>query len=320
VAGVVTLNERALRVADHMAANAALFRLEVQSTTAGARLLDCGLKTEGGLQAGLGVARVCLAALADVTIVPGNIGDLAVPLVQVTTDAPLLACMASQYAGWQVALGKYFAMASGPMRALYGKEELYDHLPGREKAPVAVGVLETRKLPGDDVIAYLAEKLDLPPEKLTLLAAPAFSIAGNLQVVARSLETALHKLYELKFDLTQVVSGIGVAPLPPVAADELSAIGRTNDAILYGGQAILWVKADDEQLREIGPKVPSCTSPDHGAPFADIFNRYEMDFYKIDPLLFSPALITFNNLRTGRSHVFGRLEVDVLKRSFFGAA
>ena len=315
---MATLNERAQRLADHLAANAALYRVEPQQTTSGARLIDSGVKTEGGLQAGLSLTRVCLAGLADVALVPGHVGDLALPLVQVITDAPVLACMASQYAGWQVALGKYFAMASGPMRAAYGKEELYDQLPGREKAPVAVGVLETRKLPTDDVIVFLAEKLELPPSKLTLLVAPAFSMAGNLQVVARSLETALHKLYELKFDLSQVVSGIGIAPLSPVAADELSAIGRTNDSILYGGQATLWVRADDDQLREIGPKVPSSASPDHGAPFADIFRRYEMDFYKIDPLLFSPAMITFNNLRTGRSHVFGRLEVDVLKRSFYG--
>jgi methenyltetrahydromethanopterin cyclohydrolase len=137
--------------------------------------------------------------------------------------------------------------------------------------------------------------------------------------VARSLETALHKLYELKFDLGQVVSGFGTAPLPPVASDELTAIGRTNDAILYGGQVVLWVRADDEQLRELGPKVPSSASSDHGAPFAEVFKRYEMDFYKIDPLLFSPATICFHNLSSGRSHVFGRIEGEVLRRSFFAA-
>jgi methenyltetrahydromethanopterin cyclohydrolase len=152
---------------------------------------------------------------------------------------------------------------------------------------------------------------------LTLLVAPAFSMAGNLQVVARSLETALHKLYELEFDLSQVVSGFGTAPLPPVATDELTAIGRTNDAILYGGQVVLWVKADDEQLRELGPKVPSSASPDHGAPFAEIFKRYESDFYKIDPLLFSPATVCLHNLKSGRSHVFGKIEADVLRKSFF---
>jgi methenyltetrahydromethanopterin cyclohydrolase len=308
------LNERALRLADHMVATAAPLRIAVHTTPKGGRLIDCGIATEGGLQAGLAMARVCLAGHAEVTLVPGQIDE--VPLVQVYSDHPVLACMASQYAGWQVSVGKFFAMGSGPMRAAYGKEELFEHIPGREQASAAVGVLETAKLPDDDVTAYLAERLNLPPNKLTLLAAPASSQAGNVQVVARSLETALHKLYELKFDLGQIVSGYGTAPLPPVAPDFLGAIGRTNDAILYGGQVVLWVRGEDAQLAEIGPKVPSSASPDHGAPFAEIFERYQRDFYRIDPLLFSPAVIVLQNLRTGKSHVFGRIEREVLRRSF----
>ncbi len=173
--------------------------------------------------------------------------DIPCSLVQVATDHPILACMASQYAGWQVSVGKFFGMGSGPMRAAYGKEEIFDHIPGRERPAAAVGVLETRKPPTPEVIANLAEKLQLPAEGLTLLAAPTASVAGTVQVVARALETALHKLYELKFDLNQVVSGVGVAPLPPVAADDIVGIGRTNDAILYGGRVTLWVRADDDQ-------------------------------------------------------------------------
>ncbi len=316
MAAPLTLNERALRLADHMAANAASLRVAV-STVAGARVLDCGVKAEGGLQAGLGLARVCLAGQAEVTLVPGEAAGVPCPVVQVTTDAPVLACMASQYAGWQVRAGKFFAMGSGPMRAAYGKEELFDHLPGRETAPVAVGVLETRKLPDDAVIAHLAEKLQLPSGKITLLAAPTFSVAGTIQVVARSLETALHKLHELKFDLGQVLSGFGTAPLPPVAADWLKAIGRTNDAILYGGRVVVWVRCADEQIADVGPKVPSSASADHGAPFAEVFARYDQDFYKIDPMLFSPAEIVFHNLKTGRCFAFGRPAPDVLRRSFF---
>jgi methenyltetrahydromethanopterin cyclohydrolase len=310
------LNEKALRLADHIASTAAALRIAVHTTPKGARLIDCGVAVEGGLQAGLAMARVCLAGQAEVALVPGQLDELPVPLVQVHSDHPVLACMASQYAGWQVSVGKFFAMGSGPMRAAYGKEELFEHIPGREQASAAVGVLETSKLPDDDVTAYLAERLNLPPNKLTLLAAPASSQAGNVQVVARSLETALHKLYELKFDLGQIVSGYGTAPLPPVAADFLGAIGRTNDAILYGGQVVLWVKSDDAQLAAIGPKVPSSASPDHGAPFAEIFERYQRDFYRIDPLLFSPAVIVLHNLRTGKSHIFGRIEREVLRRSF----
>ncbi len=312
-----TLNERALRLADYLASTAAALRIAVHTMPGGGRVLDCGIKTPGGIQAGLSLARVCLAGLAEVTLLPGDIAGIACPQVQVTSDHPVLACMASQYAGWQIAVGKFFAMGSGPMRAAYGKEELFDHIPGREVAPVTVGCLETRKMPDDGVFAYLADALKLPPSKITLLAAPAASLAGNLQVVARSLETALHKLHELKFDLTQIIAGAGSAPLSPVAKDELSAIGRTNDAILYGGRVVLWVQCEDDVLAEIGPKVPASASSDYGAPFASIFEQYHHDFYKIDPMLFSPAEITFCNLKSGRAFSFGKIRPDVLHRSFF---
>jgi methenyltetrahydromethanopterin cyclohydrolase len=309
----MTLNEQAWRLADELAASAAGLGINVQRTSAGARLLDCGVVAPGGLGAGLGLARLCLAGRGEVALAPG-------PQVQVHSDQPVLACMASQYAGWQIAAGKFFAMGSGPMRAAYGKEELFQHIPGRESPPVAVGVLETRKLPNDEVVAYLTERLGLAADRLTLACAPAASLAGTIQVVARSLETALHKLHELGFDLTQVVAGFGTAPLPPVAADEIGAIGRTNDAILYGGQVTLWVRSDDERIAEVGPKVPSSASRDHGAPFAEIFERYQRDFYKVDRMLFSPAVIAFNNLKTGRYQAFGRLEPEVLRRSFAGGA
>jgi methenyltetrahydromethanopterin cyclohydrolase len=319
VASTPTLNERALRLADYIAASAVALRVQVQTTPGGARVIDCGVKAPGGLSAGLALARVCLAGQAEVALVPGDVAGVACPSVTVYSDQPVLACMASQYAGWEVKRdGKFFAMGSGPMRAAYGKEPLFEHIPGREQAAVAVGVLETRKLPDDAVVEPLAKALGLPAAKLTLLAAPAASLAGNLQVVARSLETALHKLHELKFDLNQVLAGFGAAPLPPVARDELGAIGRTNDAILYGGRVAIWVQADDEQLAEVGPRVPASASADYGAPFASIFERYGHDFYKIDPMLFSPAEVVFNNLRTGRSFAFGRTRSEVLYRSFLG--
>jgi methenyltetrahydromethanopterin cyclohydrolase len=317
VAPTTTLNERAMRLADYVASTAAALRVNATTLANGARVIDCGVKTPGGLQAGLSLARVCLAGQAEVSLVPGDIAGVSCPSVIVTTDQPIAACMASQYAGWQIAVGKFFAMGSGPMRAAYGKEELFQHIPGKETAPVAVGVLETRKMPDDAVADHIATALGLPPGKLTLLAAPAASMAGTLQVVARSLETALHKLHELKFDLAQVVSGFGSAPLPPVAKDEIGAIGRTNDAILYGGRVTIWVNAEDDQLAEVGPKVPACASSDYGAPFASIFQRCNQDFYKIDPMLFSPAEIVLGNLRTGRCFAFGKTRPDVLHRSFY---
>src|SRR5262249_29139612 len=282
----MTLNEAAWRLAAEPAAEAAALRLAVEEV-AGARVLDCGVRAAGGLRAGLGLARVCLAGRGEVSLHPAGVGDLPWPLVQVTSDEPVTACLASQYAGWQVAAGKFFAMGSGPMRAAYGKEALFDRVPGREAATVAVGCLETRKPPPPEAVELLCGKLGLTPDKLTLLTAPAASLAGTLQVVARSLETALHKLDEIGFAVKQGVSGHGTAPLPPVGRDEFQAVGWTNDAILYGGRVVLWVRADDAVLAEVGPRVPSSASAMYGEPFARVFEAAGRDFYKIDKLLFS---------------------------------
>ena len=309
----MTLNESAMALADVLAAHAGPSRCAV-STVGGARIIDCGGAVPGGLGAGLQMARVCTAGLADVALQSGPNG----PEVQLATDDPVRACLASQYAGWQIKGEGFFAMGSGPMRAAAAREAIFEHIPGKEQPPCAVGVLETRKHPTEEVVTYLVNHLPATAEKLTLLVAPASSMAGTVQVVARALETARHKLHELKFDLHQVVSGYGVAPLPPVAPDEGKAIGWTNDAILYGGRVVLWVRADDEVLRSIGQKVPSSASPDHGAPFGEIFKRYNGDFYKIDPMLFSPATVEFRNLKTGKVHRFGRPETDLLQRSFGG--
>ncbi len=313
-----TLNERAGLLANLMASQADLLRIAVHHTPGESRVLDCGVKVDGSLQAGLHLARVCLADLGEVSLAPGTLADLPCPQIQVCSDHPVLACMASQYAGWQVSVGNYFGMGSGPMRAACGQEALFDHVPGREKPPVAVGVLESGELPGPEVTEYLAGKLQLPRDKLTLLVARSASLAGTMQVVARSLETALHKLETLHFNLDQIVCGHGTAPLPPVAKKDLAALGRMNDSILYGGQVVLWVRCDDEQLAQIGPKVPSSASSAHGAPFVEIFKQAGHDFYKVDPLLFSPARISFQNLSSGKTFTFGRFDVDVLRRSFFG--
>src|SRR5262249_48314885 len=186
----LVLNERALRVAEGMIDDAVTLRISVHPTSAGARILDCGIQAEGGIQAGMAMARVCLSDLGEVGIVPGEVMGAPCPQVQVVTDDPVRACMASQYAGWQIKVGKFFAMGSGPMRAAYGREELFAHVSGKEQSPVAVGVLETRKLPDDAVVTYLCEKLDLDATQLVLLVAPTASQAGTLQVVARSVEMA----------------------------------------------------------------------------------------------------------------------------------
>lgn len=311
----MNLNQQAAALCQTLQHRAAELRAEVHSI-AGATVIDLGVAARGGLEAGRALAEICLAGLGRVRIVPGDASVWQGPAIAVATDHPLAACIASQYAGWQIAVGKYFAMGSGPMRALAAKEALFQEFALGEAAAEAVGVLETSKLPPAEVVEYLARECSMAGERLTLLAARTASQAGTVQVVARSVETALHKLHELKFDLRRVESGWGTAPLPPPAADDLTGIGRTNDAILYAARVTLWVRGDDESLREVGPRLPSNASLDHGAPFAEIFRRAGHDFYQIDPLLFSPAEVTLANLDTGRCFTFGAVSPEVIRRSF----
>lgn len=313
----LSLNQNALRLAEEVVARADELRVAVHELPGGARGIDCGIDVLGGIEAGIWLARVCLAGLAEIALVRGEIAGMPCASVQVVTDHPVAACLASQYAGWQVSVGKFFAMGSGPMRAAAGREELFDKIGLREQAGVAVGILETRQLPDAAVIDYLAERTGVAPEGLTLLLAPTASQAGCVQVVARSVETALHKLLEENFDVTRIQSGYGSAPLPPVAADDLTAVGRTNDAILYGARVVLRARGDDTSLQSVGPRIPSCASYDYGAPFSEIFRRYDHDFYKIDPGLFSPAELVLENLDTGRTHHFGRTDTGMLHVSFY---
>jgi methenyltetrahydromethanopterin cyclohydrolase len=299
-----------------MVDRAAPLHIAVLRDETGARIVDCGVHAPGGLEAGVGLAEVCMAGLGRVDLVPGNSSLWPGPAVAVRTDQPVAACMASQYAGWQLAGEKFFAMGSGPMRAVRGREELFEKIGYKESARAVVGVLEAGRLPHEDVCHMVAKQCGVDPENLTLMVAPTASLAGTIQVVARSIETALHKLHEVGFDIHRVRSGFGFAPLPPVAADDLAGIGRTNDAVLYGGEVTLWVTGDDDSLRQFGPRIPSSASPDHGQPFAEIFARYDRDFYKIDPLLFSPALVVFNNLETGTSMRFGGVDPQVVHESF----
>ncbi len=310
------LNTRVSQLAESFLSSAQTLRIAVHEVPGGGRVFDCGVAAEGGLGAGLALAQVCTAGLAEISLISGEIAGRGWPHVLVATDHAVPACLFSQYAGWQVGVEKFFAMGSGPMRALSAREEVFKKLDYRETATTTVGVLEGRKLPTPAVFQFIADKTGVAPKDTTLLVAPTASIAGNFQVVARVVETALHKLFELGFDVMRIRSATGTAPLSPVARDDLSGIGRTNDAILYGGRVTLWVRGDDESIAAIGPKVPAMASGSYGEPFLKIFEQAGSDFYKIDPHLFSPAEIVFQNLETGHVHAFGKVAPDVLRQSF----
>ncbi len=206
-------------------------------------------------------------------------------------------------------------MGSGPMRATAASEALFEEFCVSEDNTCCVGVLEAGGLPTQSAINRMLDQVG-DVDQLSIAVAPTASQAGNIQVVARSVETAMHKLHELNFPVATVISGTGVAPLPPVAKNDLAGIGRTNDAILYGSVVNLWVDCDDEQIQKIGANTPSCSSTSHGRLFLELFKEANHDFYALDKALFSPAVVVFHNLRSGNTFQYGKLMPDLLQKSF----
>jgi methenyltetrahydromethanopterin cyclohydrolase len=178
-------------------------------------------------------------------------------------------------------------------------------------------VLETSIEPPKAVIKTIAEECGVPLSKLSLILVPTASVAGSTQVSGRTAETGLHKLLKLGLDPTKVTNAHGSAPIAPVHPKFAAAMGRTNDAIMYAGSAHYEVVGySDEELKQIVEKAPASASRGYGQPFQQIFKTVNYDFYKIDPNLFAPAVVSVVNLGTGSFFKAGEANIEVLKRSF----
>jgi methenyltetrahydromethanopterin cyclohydrolase len=317
---VPSVNQLAAPLVEYLVDHAAELRLAVSRQDNGVRIVDAGIQATGGIEAGRRIAEICLGGLGRVTLVPAA-AQAAWPWeLSVSTAQPVLACLGSQYAGWSLSHGEgkgsFFALGSGPGRALAGKEELFAELAYRDRADSACLVLETGKIPPLPLLDKIAGQCDVSPDRLTLILTPTTSLAGSVQVVARVLEVALHKAHFLGFPLDHIVDGMGTAPVCPPSPDFLTAMGRTNDAILFGGRVQLFVAGEEAAAEALAQRMPSEASKDYGQPFAQVFKDAGHDFYKIDPLLFAPAQIIVTCLGTGRSFRAGQLNADLLERSF----
>jgi methenyltetrahydromethanopterin cyclohydrolase len=313
-----SVNEASAPLVATLLRDARMLRLGVSRDVSGAVLVDAGIAAPGGIEAGRRIAEICLGGLGRVSLVPS---DGAWPwLVSVHTAAPVLACLGSQYAGWALehkeGVSRYFALGSGPARSLAVKEPLFAELDYRDRAHETTLVIEVDRAPPAALLRRVAGDCGVPPDRLTVIMTPTTSLAGAVQIAARSLEVALHKAHSLRFPLGQIIDGAGEAPLPPPSPDLVEAMGRTNDAILYGGSVQLFVGGDEALAKTLAEQLPSSASRDYGKPFAETFSAYGRDFYKIDPLLFSPGLVQVTALATGRSFRSGRHDPALLARSF----
>ena len=300
----------------HLVAHAKELRIGVSKSDNGATIVDAGIKHQGGLEAGRLISEICMGGLGHVNIQSSTTFPHWPWMLSVHSNNPILSCLGSQYAGWSLAYEKFFSLGSGPGRAIACREDLFKELGYKDQANAACLVLESDKAPPVEVIEKVSRDTGVAVENLTFILTPTRSLAGTVQIVARVLEVAMHKIHTLHFPLDHVVDGMASAPLPPPAPDFLIGMGRTNDAILFGGHAHLFVKGSDDAAAKLAKELPSNSSRDYGRPFAEVFKAVDMDFYKIDPMLFSPAAVTITALESGNTFTGGKLDAALIDQSF----
>jgi methenyltetrahydromethanopterin cyclohydrolase len=312
----VSINNRSIPLVKDLLANASALNINISEHASGAMIVDAGIHALGGLEAGRRIAEICMGGLGSISLQNSTTFKHWPLSVKVHAMSPVLACLGSQYAGWALSHEKFFSLGSGPARAIAQREEIYNELAYKDHSAKTVLVLETDQFPPDEVIEKVALDTKIRPASLTFILTPTRSLAGTVQITARVLEVALHKLHTLHFPLEQFVDGYGVAPIPAPSPDFLTGMGRTNDAILFGGFVHLFVKCPDTDAEALANAMPSSASKDYGRPFAEVFKAVNMDFYQIDPLLFSPAKVTVTNLETGKSFFAGDFNEALINKSF----
>ncbi|MCD5409863.1 MAG: methenyltetrahydromethanopterin cyclohydrolase, partial [Methanocellales archaeon] len=253
---MISVNKEAKKIVDHMVGNSDKLNIDVLEIENGTTILDCGIEARGGMQAGKLLSEICMGGLGEISFTQMSIADCNFHAMNIVVDQPLIGCMASQYAGWSISVGKFFALGSGPARALALREKLFEDLKYKDESDVAILVLETSKAPEAEVADYIAEKCGVESRDLYILVAPCASVAGSIQISARLVETGMHKMHEIGFDIGSVVSGFGVCPIAPIAKNDLEAMGRTNDCILYGGRTWYNVDCEDKEIEKTIERVP----------------------------------------------------------------
>jgi len=310
---LLSVNELALDIVEEMLDFEEELRIESKKLENGATVIDCGVNVPGSYNAGIMYTEICMGGLAKVDIVVDYVKDIPFAFITQYTDHPAIACLGSQKAGWAISVDKYFAMGSGPARALALKpKKTYELIEYEDDADYAVIALEASKLPNEKVIEYIAKECDVDPEDVYAVVAPTASIVGSVQISGRIVETAIYKMTEIGYDPKKILYGAGRCPIAPILENDLKAMGATNDSMLYYGSVYLTVTEYDEILKN----VPSNTSRDYGKPFYEIFKAANYDFYKIDPNLFAPAQIVVNDKSTGKTYVHGKLNAEVLLQSY----
>ncbi|MGQ4554878.1 methenyltetrahydromethanopterin cyclohydrolase [Halobellus sp. GM3] len=308
-----SINRMAIELIDEAIDFAEELRVEPYELDSGATVLDFGVDSEGGVEAGMLLTEVQTAGLATVQTRMDDVAGAPTPHIELQTDHPALALLGSQKAGWELGFEDppFDGLGSGPARALVAEEEEFHALSYFDEFDLTVLAVESIDLPDDRIAEHVAERAGVEPSGVFLPAYATGSTVGSVTAAARAAELALFRLFELGYDIRNVQSAFGSAPLAPVSYDESVAMARTNDAVAYGGEVHLTVAEDFEAF----DRVPSTAGEEYGTPFEAIFEDAGWDFYEVPETVFAPAKVTIDVI-DGPTHVLGETDEKLLAESF----
>jgi methenyltetrahydromethanopterin cyclohydrolase len=325
----IKINNLTLKLVEKILSNKELYKAEVHELSNGSTVINM---TNASWEGGKLVGEICMGGLGTIDFSWYNLDGHYIPSVNVFTSEPIIACMASQLAGWNVKLKKevekngelkkkvvFQSLGSGPARAKSKAEKLFDEIQYEDDSDCAIIVFETSKMPNEEVMEIVADKCGVEIKNTYAIYAPTACLTGSIQVAARIVETGIHKLHEIHFPLEVLKDGYGTTTIAPIAKDDLGAMGRTNDSISAAGMTYYNIEVNKEREAEIIDllkKAPANTSSSYGNPFLETFKQANYDFYAIDPGLFAPAKYTVSNLKTGKTFTVGEINHELLKQSY----
>jgi len=312
-----SINKNALQILQNLVEDAEELGCEAIDTTCGATIVDAGIDVPGSVEAGRRIGRISMGGLAAIHIVPMHIGDITVQAVMVATQEPVIATLGSQLARWRVSYHGFSALASGPARAKACIEkDLFEDIGYTDDADTAVLVLETRQYPGEDVLTSIAEECSVSPENLHCVLVPTASVAGSVQIAARIVEIGIYRLYTLGLKPKQLRGGYGVAPFPTQMDDDVSAMGTSNDCLVYGGRVHFFITPqENNNLEEIVQKACSSYSKSYGKSVSELYKKAEYRFYDMDQQLFSPARVSIMDIEAENIYRAGEINAELVRKA-----
>ncbi len=316
---MLSVNAQAMKIVREILEAPDALGVGVSRLPNGTTVIDMGQQAPGSWSAARYFTLITLGGLGEVSYESFAIGAARVPGVRVMVNRPLEACMACQVAGWVLASEPDAPVLSGPARALNTRPDHYfDHTAYRDHASEGVVTVQMTRPVTEEMAQRMAQACGLKPENLYILSSRHACLISTVQVPARVVELTMHRLALEKFDLGTIKHASCLAPVPPLVHDELAAFGRINDALIYGGEAHLYVEASDELLSAIVPKVVTAASRIGGRSFSQLYREANYDFHAIPADMHTPAILHMTNLASGRTYSAGQFDYEALTRSFFG--